>query len=180
MADQMNRRQYLGSVSTFAFIPTQSMSNHENEVDDEPPRALPELELVKHDTDWVDRQLSGHYGDDWNDDIYYLRSDVVTRAPKQKTPIRMRADAVVDRPDPGYSADEYDCEDYAIHLYSSLTRMYPRLSVGICWNISGDHAYNIVLTEDGLMEYDPQLEERSVVTDNDNELYDFDQGVLFI
>jgi len=156
------------------------MSNYDNKADDKSPHALPELELVERDKDWVDRQLSMHYGNNWNDNIYYLRSDVSTRAPKHKTPIRMRADAVVDRPRPGYSADEYDCEDFAVHLYSALTRAYPRLSVGIIWNLSGGHAYNIFLTKDGLMEYDPQLEERSVVTDSDNEPYDFDRGVLFL
>jgi len=176
----MNRRQYLGAMPGLAVIPSQLMSNHDSEVSDESARALPELELVERDTDWVDRQLSGHYGDDWNDHIYYLRSDVTTRAPKHKTPVRMRADAVVDRPRPGYSADEYDCEDYALHLYSALTRMYPRLSVGIVWNLSGGHAFNIVLTEDGIMEYDPQLETDAVVTNADNELYDFDRGVLFL
>jgi hypothetical protein len=180
MADQMDRRQYLGAMSGLAFIPTQLMSNHDSEVSDESPHALPELELVEHDTDWVKRQLRRHYGDDWNDDIYYLRSDVATRAPKQKTPVRMRADAVVDRPRPGYSADEYDCEDFAVHLYSSLTRAYPRLSVGLIWNLSGDHSYNIFLTEGGVMEYDPQLETDSVVTNSDNEPYDFDRGVLFL
>jgi len=30
------------------------------------------------------------------------------------------------------------------------------------------------------MEYDPQLETDAVVTNADNELYDFDRGVLFL
>jgi len=173
----MNRRQYLGALSALGFMP---MSNNKSKSSDK-PQPLPEMNLVEREKTWVKSQLRDHYGAVfWNDDIYYLRSDDTTRVPKNKTPVRMRADSIVDRPRPDYSANEYDCEDYVIHLYSALTRMYPRISVGVVWNLSGGHAYNIFVTENGIMEYDPQLEIRSVVTGSDNELYDFDRGVLLL
>jgi len=177
--EQINRREYLGAMSAFGFVPKLTMSNNNSKPSDK-PKPLPEMELIEHKKTWVKSQLRDHYGDGWNNDIYYLRSDKTTRVPKHKTPVRMRADSIVDRVRPDYSTHEYDCEDFMIHLYSAMTRMYPLISVGLAWNLSGGHSYNIFLTENGIMEYDPQLKRDAVVTKSENDVYQFDRGVLFI
>jgi len=182
----VNRRRYLNALAALGGTPFQDTAlmadhTHTNTADEVP--GLPPLTLVEHDYNWLNGQLAEFFGEGpWQgwpgSGIYHLSSDVGARVPTSKAAIRQRADAVVELPQPDYEYNEFDCEDYAIHLYSTLTKMYPRLSVGVAFTFTGDHAFNVFVTEDGVMEYEPQG--GTVVTDSDEQLYEFDRGLLFI
>jgi hypothetical protein len=174
----MFRRSLLAAISSSAAIPT--VHTQVPMSSDDP---LDDIELVEHDHDWIDRQLRNHYGAAWHEPplsgIFHHKSDNVWRVPDSRTALLQRAGVLTDLPEPDYGAEAYDCEDYAFRLYTALTMAYPRLSVGIAFNFSGDHVFNVFVTADGeVIEYEPQ--DGEVVTDSEHAYYEFENGILFL
>jgi len=184
----MHRREYLTALTALGGAPRDApqMTEHTHDCADSTdaaPAPLPPLDLTDHDYRWVSERLREYYGagpwQGWpGSGIYHLRSDASARVPASKAAIRQRADAVVELPHPDYEYDGYDCEDFAMHMYSTLTQMHPRLSVGVAFSFTADHVFNVFLTEEGVVEYEPQ--DGTVVTDSGDPLYEFDRGLLFI
>jgi hypothetical protein len=145
---------------------------------------LDDLTLSEKDHDWVDRELQNHYSSRrWHrrptQGIFHHKSDNTWRLPDSRRAVLQRARVFVDLPDPDYAVDEYDCEEYAFKIYLALTMAYPKLSVGIAFNFAGGHVYNLFLTAEGeVIEYEPQTGE--VVTDDNSDIYDFKNGILYL
>jgi len=147
----------------------------------DPP--LDDINLVERGHDWIDRQLRDYYGSAWHRPpgrgIYHHRADNVWRVPDSRTALLQRAGVLSELPEPDWSEEAYDCEDFAFRLYSALTMAVPRMAVGIAFNFAGGHVYNVFVTADGeVIEYEPQ--DGTVVTDSGRSYYDFEHGILFL
>lgn len=144
--------------------------------------SLPPLDLVQHDREWLYRQLRGEY-DAWHrppgHGIYHLGTDYPVDVPTTYDAIVSRAKVLADLSHPPFREGVFDCEDAALWLRSLLVQAYPTMSVGVAFNVSGDHVYNVFVTDDdGVVEFEPQT--ATVVTDSDRSRYDFNNGVLLL
>lgn len=175
----MYRRPFLAALGGAAMTAASSTQTAMATAND----PLDDIDLVEHDQDWIDRQLRDHYGARFHEPpgegIYHHKADSVWRVPTSRTALLQRAGVLCELPQPDYETDAYDCEDFAFRLYSALTMAVPRMAVGIAFNFAGDHAYNVFVTDDGeVIEYEPQR--GAVVTESEDSLYDFENGILYI
>lgn len=175
----MHRRPFLAALGSAALATTHGQTAMATDND-----PLDDIKLVKHDHDWIDRQLRAHYGDGWGsaqplDGIFWHSPDSVdgARLPASRRPLLHRARVLCELPEPGYELDAYDCEDYALRLFIALKMAHPRLRVGVVYNFSGGHAYNLFVTGSGdVIEFEPL--DGSVVTDSEHEHYQVTDGIV--
>lgn len=174
------RRTFTLSLAAVAAAsdPHISMPNTDSSVDE----PLPPLDLVDRDREWLYGRLRDAY-DAWHRPpsrgIYHLATDYPASVPKTRDAVVSRAKVLADLSHPPLRDGVFDCEDAALWLRSLLVQAYPTMSVGVAFNLAGDHVYNVFVTdEDGVVEFEPQT--ATVVTDSDRPRYDLREGVLIL
>lgn len=179
----MHRRALLAALGAGSLASFEVSTPMPRDTHTPTDRPLEPLTLASRDRAWIDRTLQDHYGAAWRQPptrgIFHHRTDNEWHLPTSRTAILQRAGVFVDVPQPEWGEEAYDCEDYAMHLYSALTMAHPQLSVGIAFNYAGDHVFTVFVTADGdVIEYEPQTGE--VVTDSDDAYYQFEEGLLVL
>lgn len=139
-----------------------------------------ELETISYSKAQVHEMLEEEFGYHFHkapdNGIYHLFSDTEFDIPKKAENVIQFADAYCELPSPVYGDNEYDCEDYALTIYTLLTAAHPALSVGVMFSNNTDHAYNLFITEDeGIVYYEPM---GCSIPDSSADLYQTEKGVL--
>jgi len=174
----MRRRQFIAATSGSAVLAT-AFGETQMPASD---TALDDIELREAADGWIGRQLQAHYGDVWDatspmDGLFWHSPDTGTQLPLSQRGLLQRAEVLTNLPEPAYEVDAYDCEDYALRLFIGLKMLQPSLRVGVVYNFSGAHAYNLFVTAVGdVVEFEPITGE--VVTDSEHEHYSPATGIV--
>jgi len=132
---------------------------------EQPDSGLPSLEITTKSTRWANRQLRNQYGAAWykppSRGIYFHYTDKSLGLASRDALVQ-RAQVVAELSEPRYEVDAWDCEDQSMRLRQRMVALNPRLNVGVMFNHSGDHAYNVLLTAEGdVVEFEPHTGEVS-------------------
>lgn len=136
------------------------MDGPEHAKSEQPDCGLPSLEITSKSARWANRQLRNEYGSAWYKPpargIYFQPTDE-TLGVASRDALVQRATVVAELAEPRYSRDGWDCEDQSLRLRQRMVELDPALNVGVMFNHSGSHAYNILLTAEGdVVEFEPQ------------------------